>query len=95
MPASHLLVALVCGGLVLSLAVRVTSSLLAVAAAAFASCALFLRLGRTALLGAALLAAGWWLASLRLEALDRSTLAHEIGRVSPARLVVTGPARRA
>jgi competence protein ComEC len=92
-PASHLLLALLCVGLVLPLAVHVTSALLALGAAALASSALFLRSGRAALLGAALLVAGWWLGSLRLEALDRSTLAQEIGRVSRARLVVTGPAR--
>jgi competence protein ComEC len=93
MPAAHLLVALLCVGLATALAVRETSALLALAAAAFASCALVARVGRAALLGAALLAAGWWLGSLRLEALDRSLLAHEVGRVSQARLVVTGPAR--
>ena len=93
MPASHLLVALLCVGLVLPLAERVTSALLASGAAALASCAVFFRSGRVALLGAALLVAGWWLGSLRLEALDRSTLAREIGRVSEARLAVTGPAR--
>jgi competence protein ComEC len=92
-PASHLLVALLCVGLVLPLAERVTSALLALGAAALAACAVFFRSGRVALLGAALLVAGWWLGSLRLEALDRSTLAREIGRVSQARLVVTGPAR--
>jgi competence protein ComEC len=92
-PASHLLVALLCVGLVLPLAVRVTSVLLALGAAALAPCALFLRVGRAALLGAAVLVAGWWLGSLRLEALDRSVLAQEFGRVAQARLVVTGPAR--
>jgi competence protein ComEC len=92
-PASHLLVVLLCVGLVLPLAVPVTSAMLALGAAALASWALFLRSERAALLGAAFLLAGWWLGSLRLEALDRSTLAHEIGRVSRARLVVTGPAR--
>jgi competence protein ComEC len=92
-PASHLLVALLCVGLAVPLAVRATSALLPLCAGALASCALFVHSGRTALLGAGLLVAGWWLGSLRLEALDHSMLVREIGRVSHARLVVTGPAR--
>jgi competence protein ComEC len=64
-----------------------------VAAATLSALALVLRAGRTALLATAILLAGWWLGSLRLAALDRSDLAAEIGRVSHARLVVTGPGR--
>ena len=37
---------------------------------------------------------GWWWGSLRLEAIDRSPLAADIGRAGVARVVVTGPARR-
>jgi competence protein ComEC len=92
-PASHLLIALLCLGVVSSLVLRATSVVFAVGAAALASFALVIRLGRIAVLGTALLVAGWWLGSLRLEALDRSALAHEIGRVASARVVVTGPAR--
>jgi hypothetical protein len=92
-PASHLLVALLCVGLALPLAVRADSAFLSVTAVVLAVSAVLLRAWRTALLAGAVLLTGWWLGSLRLEALDRSPLAHEIGRVSSARLVVTGPAR--
>jgi competence protein ComEC len=92
-PASHLLAGLLCVGLVLPLGLRAGSALLPVAAAVLAGSALLLRAWRTALLAGALVLAGWWLGSLRLEALNRSPLAHEVGRVSSARLEVTGPAR--
>ena len=49
---------------------------------------------RLAALAAALLLAGWCWGSLRLDALDRSPLSAEIGRVALAEAVVTGPARR-
>ena len=42
----------------------------------------------------ALLIAGWWWGSLRLDALDRSVLLPEVGRSAPLTAVVTGPARR-
>ena len=42
----------------------------------------------------ALLLAGWWWGSLRLDALDRSVLLPEVGRSAPLTAVVTGPARR-
>jgi competence protein ComEC len=37
---------------------------------------------------------GWWWGSARLNALDRSPLAAQIGRADHAHVVVTGPARR-
>jgi competence protein ComEC len=43
---------------------------------------------------AGLLTAGWWWGGARLEALDRSVLAPEIGRAGRFTLAVTGPARR-
>jgi competence protein ComEC len=52
------------------------------------------RAGRLALLALALLLAGWWWGSVRLDALDASWLRHEAGRIGRARVVVTGPARR-
>jgi competence protein ComEC len=49
---------------------------------------------RVAALALALAAAGLWWGTLRLEAIGESVLAAEIGTAGPARLVVTGPARR-
>jgi competence protein ComEC len=92
-PAPHLLAATLCVGLAMPLAVSAATVAVAVLAAMFAAVALMVRTGRTALLATAVLLAGWWLGSLRLAALDRSALTAEIGRVSSARLVVTGPAR--
>ncbi len=48
---------------------------------------------RPVLLAVAVLLAGWWWGTLRLEAFDRSLLAPEIGRSAPAEVVITGPAR--
>lgn len=66
--------------------------LLVAAGAALAAC-LEERLRLTAL-AAALLLAGWCWGSLRLDALDRSPLSAEVGRVAATEAVVTGPARR-
>jgi competence protein ComEC len=48
---------------------------------------------RILLVACALLLAGWWWGSARLDALDSSVLAPHAGERAPARLVVTGPAR--
>ena len=92
-PASHLLAAALCTGLALPLAMSASGVEVPLAAGTLAALALVVRAGRTAVLAAAILLAGWSLGSLRLAELDRSELAGEIGRVSNARLVVTGPAR--
>jgi competence protein ComEC len=42
----------------------------------------------------ALVLAGWWWGSVRLDALDRSVLVPEIGHSARATVVVTGPARK-
>ena len=42
----------------------------------------------------ALLLAGWWWGSARLDALERSTLVPEIGRSARVTAVVTGPVRK-
>jgi competence protein ComEC len=42
----------------------------------------------------AVVLAGWWWGSVRLEALDRSPLAAEIGRAERALVVVTAPVKR-
>jgi competence protein ComEC len=49
---------------------------------------------RVAALALTLVAVGLWWGSLRLDALERSWLAAEIGDSGPAELVVTGPARQ-
>jgi len=93
-PAPHLLAASLCAGIALSLAFRSSSFLVGVAALAFAAVGMSEERGRAALLALALLFAGLWWGSLRLDALDRSELAAEIGRAGPALVEVTGPARR-
>ena len=42
----------------------------------------------------ALLLVGWWWASARLDAIDRSVLAPEIGQAGRFVLAITGPGRR-
>jgi competence protein ComEC len=49
---------------------------------------------RRGLFALALVLAGWWWGSARLQALDESVLRHEVGRSGRAHVVVTGPARR-
>jgi competence protein ComEC len=65
---------------------------LAIAAAAVAAGLADPR-ARVAMLALALLLAGWWWGSARLDALDTSLLADRVGETEPASLVVTGPAR--
>ena len=48
---------------------------------------------RVALLSVALLLAGWWWGSARLDAIDSSVLRRHGRRGAPAAVVVTGPAR--
>ena len=49
---------------------------------------------RLALVACAVALAGWWWGSVRLDALDSSTLVREVGRAETGVVVVTGPARR-
>jgi competence protein ComEC len=63
-------------------------------AAAIASVAIEDDRRRMAALAVALALGGLWWGSVRLEALDRSTLAPRIGEVGPSVLEITGPARR-
>jgi competence protein ComEC len=93
-PAPHLLAASLCAGIALSLAFRSSSFLVGVAALAFAAVGMGEERGRAVLLAVALLFAGLWWGSLRLDALDHSELDAEIGRAGPALVEVTGPARR-
>ena len=86
-----LLVAAAAVGIAAANTVRAPAlALLAVAAALTAFLDERLRL---AALAAALLLAGWYWGSLRLDALDRSPLSAELGRVAATEAVVTGPAR--
>lgn len=94
MPAPHLLAAALCSGLALSLLAHAPRSGLAVCALALAGGALLVREQRAAALAAALFLAGWWWGGVRLDALNRTVLVPQIGRAGPARLEVTGPARR-
>ena len=50
--------------------------------------------GRLALAAVALACAGLWWGAIRGEALDRSFLVERIGQEAPARVVLTGPARK-
>jgi competence protein ComEC len=92
-PAPHLLAAALCAGLATSLAHEARGIGVALVVALLAATALAFRACRALVLAAAVLLAGWWAGSLRLAALDRSVLSDEVGRVAPARLEVTGPAR--
>ena len=81
-------------GLAASLVERVTSPLLGVVALALAACALAEPRVRLVGLAAALLLAGSWWGSARLDFLDHSVLEREVGRAGSALLEVTGPSRR-
>jgi competence protein ComEC len=94
LPAPHLLAGSLCAGLALPLIARSSGSLAAFAALLLAVASLLIRRWRGPALAVALLLAGWWWGSIRLDALDRSALLAEVGRAAPARLEVTGPARR-
>jgi competence protein ComEC len=81
-------------GLATSLLVQAAHVAIPLAAAALVSLALGIERRRALALAAAMLAVGWWWGSLRLEHLDHSLLVGEAGRTGPARVEVTGPARR-
>ena len=81
-----------CFGLALANAARAPAAVPLLVAAAAAVAALAPR-GRVVVCAAAVLLAGWWWGSARLDALDRSVLAGEIGHSGDVVAVVTGPAR--
>jgi competence protein ComEC len=95
MPTPHALVLALCAGLASGTAVRLPHDLGAVAVVALGGVAagVPVRL-RIAALACALLAAGWWWSSVRLDALDRSVLVAHVGESAWSRAVVTGPVRR-
>jgi len=90
-PAPHVLAACLCIGLGLSLVLREGRLGLALAALALAGLALVVDDLRLPLLAAALLVAGAWWGGVRLEALDSSELADEIGRAALVRIRSPGP----
>jgi len=88
-----LLVGAVCLGLALANAVAAPVVVVVAALGALAAAAGLPPL-RAPALAVALLVAGWWWGSVRLDALDRSVLAAEIGYSGAADVVVTSPPRR-
>lgn len=95
-PPSHLLAGALCAGLALANGPRATALGVGGAGVGLAALAVVLPVRLrliVLLLGLAL--AGWWWGSVRLAALDRTLLRSEIGRAGLARVVVTGPSRRA
>ncbi len=88
-----LLILSACAGMAFSLVVRAPGAVVAGVALAVAATAV-IRHRRLLVWTVALLLAGWWWGSVRLDTLDRSLLAPEIGRSAPVEAVVTGPPRR-
>jgi len=76
-PAAHLLAAALCVGLALALLVREAHAGLALAAGGIGLLAVFFAPSRVPLLAVALVLAGIWWGSARLEALDSSVLEQE------------------
>jgi competence protein ComEC len=93
-PAAHLLAAALCAGLALALLGREAHAGLALSAGAAGLLAVVIAPARVPLLALALVLAGLWWGSVRLDALDASVLETEVGRAALARVEVTGPARR-
>jgi competence protein ComEC len=91
----HLLAACLCVGLAAANAIRGTSPAVAVlAAGAIVMSILLSPAWRLPALAIALVLAGWWWGSARLDALDRSPLLPRVGTAERAVVAVTGPARR-
>jgi hypothetical protein len=91
----HCLAAAGCTGLAAADAVRCGSPVVAALAAGLALLAAAENgVARLAVAACALVLAGWWWGSARLDALDASPLAREVGRAETGEVVVTGPTRR-
>ncbi len=91
----HLLAGALCVGLASANGVRGASAAIAFAAVTLAlGAALAPAEFRLIALGLALLLAGWWWGSARLDALDRSLLVSRVGTADRIIVAVTGPARR-
>jgi competence protein ComEC len=94
-PPAHLLAAALCAGLALANVSRLhTVALAASVLAAAAIAAADSSTARLALAVLVMVAVGWWWASLRLDALDRSAMLAEVGRSGRALVTVTAPATR-
>jgi competence protein ComEC len=92
----YVLVVAACLGLAATNAARWHGRTLAVAVAGALLAGAFAAepLARVVLIALALLLAGWWWGSARLDALDASVLLPHVGEAAPAAVLVTGPARR-
>jgi competence protein ComEC len=91
----HLLAGCLCVGLAAANGVRETSVLIACASVVLALASVLATPGmRLPVIAVALLLAGWWWGSARLDALDQSILLPRVGTAGPMVVAVTGPARR-
>jgi predicted membrane metal-binding protein len=92
---AHVLAGALCGGLAAANLERLHVVGLGAAVAATAATVVIDSPGAR-LVGAAiaLAAVGWWWGSARLDALDRSTLAADVGRSGRAVVVITSPTRK-
>ncbi|MEK6275023.1 MAG: DNA internalization-related competence protein ComEC/Rec2 [Actinomycetota bacterium] len=91
----HLLAGCLCLGLAAANGLRANSILLACAAIVLVVPAMLVAPGtRVPVLAVALLLAGWWWGSARLDALDKSVLLPRVGTAGRMVVAVTGPARR-
>ncbi len=87
-----LLVLVCCAGLSLANAARAPALAALLVVLAGAGAVLWPR-ARLPACAVALALAGWWWGTARLDALDRSVLAPEIGQADRVRAIVTGPVR--
>ncbi len=92
-PGPHLLASALCAGVAWALVVRQPSFAVPIAASALGALSIVARRGRLPVLAVGLFAAAWWWGSVRLDAVDRSVLAREIGTAALARVEVTAPGR--
>jgi competence protein ComEC len=90
----HVFAAALCVGLAAPNVLRVGEAALALAALAASAAVVSEPFLRAASVGVLVLLLGWWWGSARVEALDESRLAVELGRTAPVRAVITAPARR-
>jgi competence protein ComEC len=91
----HVFLASLCAGLAAANALRPEPLTAALVILAVSSAAVIARGAEVQVAACGcLLLAGWWWGGARLDAIDRSVLAPEIGRAGRFTLAVTGPARR-
>jgi len=82
-----------CAGMALANAVRAPDGVVALLAGAALGTVLVRPAARAVLLAVAVVLAGWWWGTARLDAFDRSLLAAEVETSAAAEVIVTGPAR--